>query len=200
MHKGYEWLNSCMRSSSLRRVSRCRSKFPTRVVTLGFQTNLLRGPQADSQPPYSIDMYNNWFWKQYTITMPKIIGHTPSWLSQPSPGARIFSDPEAKSPASPSKRTALAKTDEGSTIVPTSARRLTAHRGSEVFTVIGNKIRWADLSKIKDDWEAQSHKRQPAHDIEEKKSYRVSCQGIYKRYFLTQNRPSKHRSTTRLRT
>lgn len=132
--------------------------------------------------------------------MPRIIGHTPSWLSQPSPGARIFSDPEAKSPASPSKRAALTKSDEEVTITPISARRLIAHRGSEVFTVVGNKIRWADLSRVKDAWDVQSHKRQPTQDVEEKKAYRVSPRTACWSRFLTESRPSRPQSITRSQT
>lgn len=107
--------------------------------------------------------------------MPRVTGHTPSWLSQPSPGARIFSDPEAKSPASPSKRTAFTNPEQEASNAPTSARRLVANRGTEVFAVVGNKIRWADLARVKDEWDIQSHKQQSAHEAEEKKAYRVNC-------------------------
>lgn len=107
--------------------------------------------------------------------MPKVIGHTPSWLSQPSPGARIFSDPEAQSPASPSKRPTNAKRSEEVATLTASAKKLIAHRGSEVFTVIGNKIRWADLSRVKDEWEAQSHRQQPLNEEDQKRVYKVDC-------------------------
>ena len=85
--------------------------------------------------------------------MPKVIGHTPAWLSTPSAGANIF-DPESKkkSPESPGRRAAQS---------PSSSRyngpsRLLAHRGTEVFAVVGNELRWADLKTVKQDWEESS--------------------------------------------
>jgi len=33
-----------------------------------------------------------------------------------------------------------------------------ASRGTEIFTVVGNKIRWADLARVKDQWEDSSHR------------------------------------------
>ncbi|KIX96468.1 uncharacterized protein Z520_07734 [Fonsecaea multimorphosa CBS 102226] len=83
--------------------------------------------------------------------MPKVIGYTPPFLSRPSPGSRIFTDPEPQSPASPSKRSsylgALPSTQYQ------GPRRLVASRGTEIFTVVGNKVRWADLSAVRDEWE-----------------------------------------------
>ncbi|KIW93299.1 uncharacterized protein Z519_05904 [Cladophialophora bantiana CBS 173.52] len=83
--------------------------------------------------------------------MPKIIGYTPPFLSRPSPGSKIFTDPEPQSPASPSKRSsyigALPSTQYQ------GPRRLLAGRGTEIFTVVGNKIRWADLTTVRDEWE-----------------------------------------------
>lgn len=32
--------------------------------------------------------------------------------------------------------------------------RTIAHRGSEVFVVVGKQIRWADLPSLKDEWQA----------------------------------------------
>lgn len=95
--------------------------------------------------------------------MPRVIGQTPSWLSQPSPGARIFSDPESQSPASPLKRPTAsrspAKTEEFNVEEPAISRKTIAHRGAEIFTVVGNKIRWADLTRVKSSWEDQQFRR-----------------------------------------
>lgn len=84
--------------------------------------------------------------------MPKVIGYTPPWLSRPSPGARIFSDPAPQSPASPSKRSSYLTAPPSSDNYQ-GPRRLVASRGTEIFTVVGNKIRWADLASVRDEWE-----------------------------------------------
>ncbi len=86
--------------------------------------------------------------------MPKVIGHTPAWLSTPSAGAAVF-DPESKkkSPDSPARRTVQSPVSpkyNGNT-------RLLAHRGTEVFVAVGNELRWADLKTLKQDWEESSH-------------------------------------------
>jgi len=88
--------------------------------------------------------------------MPKLIGRTPSWLSRPTPGAKIFSDPAPQSPASPSKRSSYTSSPKKAPHIYQGSSRLIASRGSEIFTVVGNKIRWADLAKVKDDWEEQN--------------------------------------------
>lgn len=90
--------------------------------------------------------------------MPKRIGETPPWLCRPSPGARIFSDPSAQTPTSPSKRTSLIAPQSTDYFGP---RRLIAQRGTEIFVAIGNKVRWADFAKTKDLWEEE---RTPTHD------------------------------------
>ncbi|KIW14843.1 hypothetical protein PV08_07628 [Exophiala spinifera] len=87
--------------------------------------------------------------------MPKVIGHTPPWLSRPSAGAKVFSDPAPQSPASPSKRSSYLGSPASTEYQ--GPRRLVASRGTEIFTVVGNKIRWADLSLIKDEWEENAH-------------------------------------------
>jgi nucleoporin NUP82 len=82
--------------------------------------------------------------------MPKVISHTPAWLSRPSPGFDMFTKPtEAEN------RALQAKEQSSKKNVPyEGARRIIARRGTEVFVVVGNTIRWADLPMIKDDWEA----------------------------------------------
>ncbi|EXJ82689.1 hypothetical protein A1O3_06503 [Capronia epimyces CBS 606.96] len=83
--------------------------------------------------------------------MPKVVGYTPPWLSRPSPGARLFTDPAPQSPTSPSKRSSYLSTPSSTQYQ--GPRRLVASRGTEVFTVVGNKIRWADLATVRDEWE-----------------------------------------------
>ncbi|KAK5946018.1 hypothetical protein PMZ80_000157 [Knufia obscura] len=129
--------------------------------------------------------------------MPKVIGHTPPWLSHPSPGGRIFSDPEAQSPASPSKRHSRKPTDgETSAAACSAAQRTIAYRGSEIFTVVGNKIRWADLARVKDEWEGQGHSR-PGHSDKsghqpEKRAYRTFKTPVYYQITNLTVSPSGH--------
>ena len=86
--------------------------------------------------------------------MPKVIGYTPSWLSAPSPGSKIFSDPEAQSPPPLTKRTSyLAASTSQQHAEYQGPSRLLAKRGTQIFTVVGNKLRWADLSLVKSRWE-----------------------------------------------
>ncbi|KIX03902.1 uncharacterized protein Z518_07455 [Rhinocladiella mackenziei CBS 650.93] len=83
--------------------------------------------------------------------MPKVIGHTAPWLSRPAPGAKIFSDPAPQSPASSSKRSSYVGSPPSNDYQ--GPRRLVASRGTEIFAVVGNKIRWADLATVRDEWE-----------------------------------------------
>ncbi|KAL8786378.1 MAG: hypothetical protein Q9213_002794 [Squamulea squamosa] len=86
--------------------------------------------------------------------MPKVLGYTPPWLSRPSSGYDLF--------ASLNKRTSLGIQDGANARAKgphkeqeyLGPRRTIAHRGSEVFVVVDNHIRWADLSIIKYDWES----------------------------------------------
>jgi len=110
--------------------------------------------------------------------MPKVIGYTPSWLSQPSSGARIFSDPEALAPPSPSKKSAFSRQHEKDSSEALLRTTTVAHRGTEVFTVVGNKIRWADLARIKEGWEQQNHKKSQ-NETEDGIAYRTLKTGIY---------------------
>lgn len=120
------------------------------------------------------------------FTMPKVIGYTPAWLSHPSPGARIFSDPEARAPTSPSKRPAVVKTSDA-----LGPRRTIAHRGVEVFTVVGNKIRWADLAEVKEQWENRNQKKADEASSEDQ-AYRTLKTNIYYQITSLSVSPSGH--------
>jgi nucleoporin NUP82 len=117
--------------------------------------------------------------------MPKILSYTPPWLSRPSPGSKIFSDPRGHvSQTSTSNRTSQlgspngVKQDENYQ----GPRRLLASRGTEIFSVVDNKIRWADLARVKSDWDEQAG-TQEAHGgagLTQKRNgasapYRVGC-------------------------
>ncbi|KAL8815376.1 MAG: hypothetical protein Q9223_005484 [Gallowayella weberi] len=84
--------------------------------------------------------------------MPKVLSYTPSWLSRPSPGFDIFASSDKLASFGPNGASPKAKgpSREQNYLGP---RRTIAHRGSEVFVVVDNQIRWSDLSIIKYDWE-----------------------------------------------
>ena len=87
--------------------------------------------------------------------MPKILSYTPPWLARPSPGSGIFSETLSPlSSGSPSRNGAEAARTNGNSSNHgyEGPCRLLAHRGTEIFAVAGNKIRWADLRRVKDDW------------------------------------------------
>lgn len=77
------------------------------------------------------------------LTMARVVGHTPSWLSAPSPGFDLFQrKPDTKAPSSLHNQ-----------LVKPEARgptRTIAHRGTEIFVLVGNEIRWSDLVSLKD--------------------------------------------------
>lgn len=95
--------------------------------------------------------------------MPKIISYTPSWLSRPSPGFHLFS----------SNRSADSKRDaeRGSNQFVNGSgnkKKLVGHvktiarRGTEIFVVVDNEIRWSDLGMLKGDWEKrEQEKKEP---------------------------------------
>ncbi|WEW57848.1 hypothetical protein PRK78_003315 [Emydomyces testavorans] len=73
--------------------------------------------------------------------MPRVIDYAPAWLSRPSPGATFFSASSTK---------AVADKDAESFCGPT---KVLARRGTEVFAVVDNQIRWTDLALLKDQWQ-----------------------------------------------
>ncbi len=83
-----------------------------------------------------------------TLAMPKIISHTPSWLSRPNPGFHVFGDSKAQRLTQHEED----KLRNGSTDCNdyVGSNRTIAHRGAEIFVVVGNQIRWADLTLLKE--------------------------------------------------
>jgi nucleoporin NUP82 len=75
--------------------------------------------------------------------MPKVVGHTPPWLCRPSPAASFFTRDPSKKPES------RIQNGNGDYIGP---QRTLAHRDTEVFAVVDNQIRWADLATLKAEW------------------------------------------------
>ncbi|KAI4262380.1 MAG: hypothetical protein L6R42_002447 [Xanthoria sp. 1 TBL-2021] len=90
--------------------------------------------------------------------MPKILSYTPSWMSRPSSGFDIFSSSKQQTSFGPQDGghpRARSSDKEQEYLGP---RRTIAHRGSEIFVVVDNHIRWADLSIVKYDWESLQRK------------------------------------------
>ncbi|CAO1603256.1 hypothetical protein XANCAGTX0491_006845 [Xanthoria calcicola] len=107
--------------------------------------------------------------------MPKVLSYTPSWLSRPSSGFELFSStnkPKAFGPQDGVQPRARSSVKEQEYLGP---RRTIAHRGSEIFVVVDNNIRWADLSIVKYDWESlhRKGKRLQEDDAPTGQSYKL---------------------------
>ncbi|MCJ1388234.1 hypothetical protein MMC18_001079 [Xylographa bjoerkii] len=106
--------------------------------------------------------------------MPKVLSYTPAWLSRPSPGFDLFHSSDRKLSSKASEADSK-KGEQGN-------RRIIAYRRTEycneIFVVVGNTIRWADLGQIKDDWEGEQDgggviRSIESGDQEKEKSYRT---------------------------
>ncbi|THY45680.1 hypothetical protein D6C97_08537 [Aureobasidium pullulans] len=75
--------------------------------------------------------------------MARVAGHTPSWLSAPSPGFNLFQRATDSKPAAAYRN----GNDKDASHGPS---RTIAHRGTELFVLVGNDIRWSDLVMLKD--------------------------------------------------
>lgn len=84
--------------------------------------------------------------------MPKVNSYAPAWLCRPSPGASLFASDLDKSPAQDLQKQAKPTAETGAT-------RTIAKRGNEVFAVIDNEIRWANLARLKDQWQQQARQK-----------------------------------------
>ncbi|KAL8726290.1 MAG: hypothetical protein Q9181_006114 [Wetmoreana brouardii] len=107
--------------------------------------------------------------------MPKILGYTPSWLSRPSPGFDIFASTNERTPLTTSNGTRSQANGSSKAQEYLGPRRTIAHRGTEVFVVVDNQVRWSDLSVLKDEWEPSRKQdvKQTGADAEGGQSYRV---------------------------
>lgn len=87
--------------------------------------------------------------------MPRIIDYSPPWLARPTIGGNFFST-SAKDKASSS----TARGANGPGNQPQDRPRKTiAHRGTEVFAVVNNQIRWSNLKTFKDEWKKGAKRR-----------------------------------------
>lgn len=85
--------------------------------------------------------------------MPRIISYTPAWLSRPSPGFHLFSNSTLNEQEHARKPSNERNGKRNSTYV--GPKRTIARRGTEVFVVVDNQIRWSDLCMLKDKWDEQ---------------------------------------------
>ncbi|EGE81924.1 hypothetical protein RJZ56_003794 [Blastomyces dermatitidis] len=87
--------------------------------------------------------------------MPKVIDYSPPWLSRPSPGATFFLSSRSERPSQAnriSKSKDASDTREQRYLGP---KRTLARRGTEVFAVVDNQIRWSNLSTLENEWQAE---------------------------------------------
>ncbi|KAF2834554.1 hypothetical protein M501DRAFT_943938 [Patellaria atrata CBS 101060] len=74
--------------------------------------------------------------------MPKVLAYTPDWLSRPTPGFKAFAS-KGKIPSQQFRGPQSSNQYRG-------AHRIIARRGTEVFVVVDNEIRWTDLVLLKE--------------------------------------------------
>ncbi|KAH8696023.1 hypothetical protein BGW36DRAFT_380084 [Talaromyces proteolyticus] len=106
--------------------------------------------------------------------MPKVISHTPPWLCRPSPGASFFTGNPS---ASVDKKAQNPDAYDG-------PQRTLAQRGTEVFAVVDNQIRWSDLATLKGEWNSQSKLKKKVSEVDKgasskKELYRVLTVPVY---------------------
>lgn len=117
--------------------------------------------------------------------MPKIISFTPSWLSSPAPGHKIFTPALVK--GSYDQATNYKGTTESSKRnTKPGPRRSIARRGTEVFIAVGKEIRWADLVYLKERWEEKEERRHGEINILEDDEDESQAQGyrVCRFYYL----------------
>jgi len=98
--------------------------------------------------------------------MLKVQGHTPVWLARGSPGFELFK--------SGKQQPRPAETESArSTYAPI------ATRGSEVFVVVDNSIRWADVEVLKAAAEtAAFRKSNNVKELPQDNAYKVQSAGV----------------------
>ena len=114
--------------------------------------------------------------------MPRVISYTPAWLSRPNPGAQIFSStPSTLSPSHKNGRSlrhlANGGTDEARSPYE-GHKKVLARRGTEIFVVADNQIRWSDLCMLQNDWEEKkSHKQRRSKATEDTVRLQENAEG-----------------------
>ena len=96
--------------------------------------------------------------------MPKVINYTPPWLSRPSPGSQLFELSTRAEQCDHDHRQNSESHANGNGRLQEylGPKRTIAHRGTEIFVVVDNEIRWSDLCLLKENWEElQQRKAEP---------------------------------------
>lgn len=105
--------------------------------------------------------------------MPRILKNTPRWLSRPSPGFQTLAAPSSLSPD---------RRDEVTSGAPKRrelAKRI-ACRGTEVFVVVRDELRWSDLVMLKELHEDLEQGNHGDGEDNSSSAYRVRCCGLHK--------------------
>ena len=109
--------------------------------------------------------------------MPKILSYTPSWLTRPSPGHALFSQKP--------KDIGADANGEKQGSQDSRIRRTIAHRGTEIFVIVDNEIRWSDLVMLRERCEEDEQYAQISDIAESQRAdgiYRVMLVYIYLYY------------------
>ncbi|KAL9019097.1 MAG: hypothetical protein Q9185_003639 [Variospora sp. 1 TL-2023] len=85
--------------------------------------------------------------------MPRALSYTPSWLTRPSAGYDLFTSVQKASSLAATNGTKAPTNGQRDEEGYRGPRRTIAHRGTEVYVVVDNQIRWSDLSMLKENWE-----------------------------------------------
>lgn len=93
--------------------------------------------------------------------MPAIIDYAPAWLSPTSPAGSFFTSCGSERPTQ-SNRNAKGRDTSGTLNNTTyhGPTRTLAKRGTEIFATVDNQIRWSNLTSLKDEWQAETRKRE----------------------------------------
>ena len=116
------------------------------MVLRTFASNILQADERTYELPFHGNLLTHFpsFNQQLSeYTMPKIISHTPSWLSRPSAGFQLFNTPKSAHSSTQHTRKSSDLTEFN------GPNKTIARRGTEVFVVAGKHIRWSDLSVLK---------------------------------------------------
>ena len=86
--------------------------------------------------------------------MPKVLSYTPPWLSRPEPGFHLFNPSQGALSSSHKERRGSEYPSNGRSTKPYHGpTKVIAHRGTDVFVAVDNKLRWSDLCMLKDDYD-----------------------------------------------
>lgn len=95
--------------------------------------------------------------------MPKVISYTPPWLSRPEPGFDLFTSSQGTLSSPQRERRGSGQQSNGDMSKQyLGPKKIIAQRGTEVFVVADNQIRWSDLCLLKDDYDEREEVGQKA--------------------------------------